>query len=54
MEQTIWNWLINAGMTSAGAAGMMGNLYAESALKPNNWRIFVKSAAGSRKALLHR
>lgn len=36
MEQTIWNRLINAGMTSAGAAGMMGNLYAESALKPDN------------------
>ncbi|MGI6007533.1 MAG: phage tail tip lysozyme [Ruminococcus sp.] len=36
MEQTIWNRLVSAGMTLAGAAGMMGNLYAESALKPNN------------------
>ena len=35
-EQTIWNALRAAGMTEAGAAGMMGNLKAESALIPNN------------------
>lgn len=36
MEQRIWNKLISAGMTPEGAAGMMGNLYAESALQPDN------------------
>lgn len=32
MEKTIWTRLIKAGLTPAGAAGMMGNLYAESGL----------------------
>lgn len=35
-EQKIWNKLINAGLTAAGAAGLMGNLYAESGLNPIN------------------
>lgn len=32
----IWKALIRAGCTPAGAAGLMGNLYAESACRPNN------------------
>lgn len=35
-EKTIWNKLISAGLTFAGTAGLMGNLYAESALNPQN------------------
>lgn len=35
-ESKIWKRLIDAGFTPAGAAGMMGNLYAESALNPKN------------------
>lgn len=35
-ESTIWTKLIASGMTKAGAAGLMGNLYAESALNPRN------------------
>lgn len=35
-EEKIWNYLKAAGMTDCGAAGMMGNLYAESGLSPNN------------------
>jgi hypothetical protein len=35
-EQIIWNFLKNQGFTNAGAAGMMGNLYAESGLSPIN------------------
>lgn len=31
-EKTIWEYLTKAGLTPAGAAGMMGNLYAESGL----------------------
>lgn len=35
-EEKIWNFLKAAGMNDCGAAGMMGNLYAESALSPTN------------------
>ena len=34
--QTIWNHLIAAGLTPEGAAGLMGNLQAESGLDPQN------------------
>lgn len=35
-ERNIWNRLRNAGLSEAGTAGVMGNLYAESLLKSNN------------------
>lgn len=35
-EEKIWNYLTAAGLTASGAAGLMGNLYAESGLLPNN------------------
>lgn len=35
-EERIWNYLIQKGLSKAGAAGLMGNLYAESALNPKN------------------
>lgn len=35
-EEKIWSFLRQAGMTSSGAAGMMGNIQAESAFIPNN------------------
>ncbi len=35
-ERTIWNFLRCKGMSPAGAAGLMGNLYAESGLNPKN------------------
>ena len=35
-EERIWNFLIGKGLSKAGAAGLMGNLYAESALNPKN------------------
>ncbi len=35
-EERIWNYLTAAGMTDCGAAGLMGNLYAESGLIPTN------------------
>ena len=35
-EETIWKTLRNAGYSKAGTAGLMGNLYAESGLIPNN------------------
>ena len=35
-EERIWNYLTEAGMTACGAAGLMGNLYAESGLIPTN------------------
>ena len=35
-EERIWNYLISAGLNACGAAGLMGNLYAESGLSPTN------------------
>ncbi len=35
-EEFIWSFLKAKGLTDAGAAGLMGNLYAESGLRPNN------------------
>ena len=35
-SRAIWNYLINAGLTPAGAAGLMGNLDAESSMNPQN------------------
>ena len=35
-EQIIWQFLKKQGFTAAGAADMMGNLFAESALSPIN------------------
>jgi hypothetical protein len=36
MEKTIWNTLKSAGFNDYGTAGLMGNLYAESGLRPTN------------------
>lgn len=35
-EKAIWNYFIVKGMSPAGVAGLMGNLYAESGLNPQN------------------
>ncbi len=35
-EEKIWFYFKDKGLTDAGAAGLMGNLFAESGLKPNN------------------
>jgi len=35
-EQRIWNYLKSKGLNDFGVAGLMGNLYAESALNPKN------------------
>ena len=35
-EEKIWSYLKAQGMTDCGAAGLMGNLYAESGLIPTN------------------
>lgn len=34
--EKIWNFLTGKGLNTYGAAGVMGNLYAESGLRPNN------------------
>ena len=34
-EKKIWDICIKAGLSPAGTAGLMGNLYAESGLIPN-------------------
>ena len=35
-EEKIWNFLTSKGLNAFGVAGLMGNLYAESALNPQN------------------
>ena len=35
-EEKIWNFLTDKGLNSYGAAGLMGNLFAESGLNPHN------------------
>lgn len=35
-EEEIWNYLLGSGLSEAGVAGLMGNLYSESGLKANN------------------
>ena len=35
-EERIWNYLTAAGLNACGAAGLVGNLYAESGLSPTN------------------
>lgn len=35
-EETIWNYLYGKLGNAYGTAGLMGNLYAESALRPTN------------------
>ena len=35
-EEKIWDHLTSAGLNACGAAGLMGNLYAESGLSPIN------------------
>ena len=35
-EKRIWDYLTGKGLSPAGAAGLMGNLYAESGLNPQN------------------
>lgn len=42
----IWRYLKNAGYSDAGAAGIMGNLEAESGLKPNNLQNSYESKFG--------
>ena len=35
-DKTIWEFLKSQGLNDYGAAGLMGNLYAESGLSPTN------------------
>lgn len=45
-EEKIWNYLIAKGLSKCGAAGLMGNIYAESALKPNNLQNSYEKSLG--------
>lgn len=45
-EEKIWNYLVGKGLSKAGAAGLMGNLYAESALNPQNLQNSYESKLG--------
>lgn len=45
-EEKIWNFLKSAGLSDCGAAGLMGNLYAESALIPTNLQNTYEKSLG--------
>lgn len=45
-EEKIWNYLVGKGLSKAGAAGLMGNLYAESTLNPQNLQNSYESKLG--------
>lgn len=45
-EEKIWNFLTNKGLSACGAAGLMGNLYAESALNPMNLQNTYEKSLG--------
>lgn len=45
-EAAIWRFLKSQGMTDAGAAGLMGNLFAESGLNPKNLQNTYEKSLG--------
>nr|DAL85215.1 MAG TPA: PGRP protein [Caudoviricetes sp.] len=45
-EQKIWNYLKGKGLNDCGTAALMGNLYAESALKPENLQNVYETKLG--------
>lgn len=45
-EEKIWNFLKAKGLNACGIAGLMGNLYAESALRPNNLQNSYEKSLG--------
>ena len=49
-EEKIWNYLTSAGLNACGAAGLMGNLYAESGLIPTNLQNSCEGKLGMRDA----
>lgn len=49
-EERIWNFLTDKGLSACGAAGLMGNLYAESALDPKNLQNTYEKSLGYTEA----
>lgn len=45
-DETIWKYLKQQGLSDAGAAGLMGNLDAESGLRPNNVQDIYNKSLG--------
>lgn len=45
-EEKIWNFLKGKGLNDYGIAGLMGNLYAESGLRPNNLQNTCEKSLG--------
>ena len=45
-EERIWKYLKSCGLTDAGAAGLAGNLYAESAFNPQNLQNTYEKSLG--------
>ena len=49
-EEKIWSFLKAQGLSDAGTAGVMGNIYAESGLKPDNLQNSYEGKLGYRDA----
>ena len=49
-EKTIWDYLVKLTGNTYGAAGLMGNLYAESGLKPGNLQNSYEKSLGMNEA----
>lgn len=45
-EQIIWNFFVGKGLTEEGTAGVIGNLFAESALNPKNLQNAYEASLG--------
>lgn len=45
-EQTIWSFFVGKGLTEEGTAGVIGNLFAESALNPKNLQNSYEASLG--------
>lgn len=53
-EEKIWNFLTGKGLNSYGAAGLMGNLFAESGLNPHNLQNTYEKKLRLYRRRLHR
>lgn len=45
-ETAVWKYLKSQGLTNAGVAGLMGNIYAESGLDPKNLQNSYEKSLG--------
>ena len=52
-EERIWNYLIGKGLSSAGAAGLMGNLFCRKCAEPEEPTEQLRKEAGTHRRQLY-